>query len=75
MAKYVPGATYTDAEMLAIYREAEVAIVVRGQEYELEDGRRLTRADLAEVRKAIELYASRCGEVPAMVVNLATRVR
>lgn len=38
---------------LAAYLDAEAA-VLRNQSYEMPDGRKLTRASLAEIRKGIE---------------------
>ena len=38
---------------LAAYLEAEAA-VLRNQSYEMPDGRKLTRASLAEIRKGID---------------------
>lgn len=51
--KYVAGFTYTNAELLALYRECAARISVSGQEYEL-NGRRYTAADAQEVRQTID---------------------
>jgi hypothetical protein len=75
MPKYVASATYTDEEMLDIYREAMVAVAVKGQVY-LFDGREFTNADLDEIRKSIAWFESRISNVSSgLVVNLTRRVR
>lgn len=45
---------------LTAYYEAEAA-VLRNQSYKMPDGRELTRASLAEIRKAIEALRSEIG--------------
>jgi hypothetical protein len=51
MAKLVALYEYTDAELLALYREA-LAAIATGQSYTIR-GKALTRADLSEVREMI----------------------
>lgn len=49
-------ATPTDAEMLALLKEAYKAILVGGQSYEI-GPRKLTRANLKEILDGIEFYS------------------
>jgi hypothetical protein len=44
---------YTDAELLKIYRHAEVQILLGGQSYTI-GGRQYTRASLRDLHKKIE---------------------
>ena len=50
--KFKAAASYSDAELLALYREAEARIVATGQSYSLE-GRTLTRANLPDIQERI----------------------
>lgn len=58
MAKLAAAFEYSDAELLALYREAYATIAVKGQEYQFGQ-RRLTRADLAEVQQQIDWLENR----------------
>ena len=64
MDKYEAGYTYTDAELLALYREALAAISVGGQQYRIDD-RWFTSADLPEVRDMITWLEQRINEANA----------
>ena len=48
----------TDAERLALYQQAEEEILTRGQSIAV-NGRQMTRANLADVRKMIETLQAR----------------
>ena len=43
-------------ERLRMWMDAEEAVAVAGQEYEMNDGRKLTRADLNEIGKRIDYW-------------------
>lgn len=58
MAKHTPGATYTDAELLVLFREALASVAVSGQSYRM-GSREYTRADLPEIRSQIEWLETR----------------
>lgn len=54
--KYVAGFSYTNQELLDLYRECLAAISVRGQSYQMNIGggtRMFTEASLREVRATI----------------------
>jgi hypothetical protein len=55
--KLVAQATYTDAELLALWREAFAAVSV-GKSYTLR-GKMLTRANIDEITKAITFLEKR----------------
>lgn len=57
MAKLTPDYTYTDAELLALYRQA-LAKLSFSEEYE-EGGIRVRRADIPGITKAIEWLETR----------------
>lgn len=57
MAKLTASATYTDAELLDLYRDA-FANISQGKSYTI-GTRQLTRQDLPEVRETIEWLESR----------------
>lgn len=62
------GITLTQAEtQLAAYLEAETK-VLSGQSYELH-GRRLTRANLEEIQKGIDLWDRRVKDLSAQASN------
>ncbi len=49
--------TLKDAEArLAMWLEAEEAVAIGGQSYETQGGRKLTRANIGEIRKYVEHY-------------------
>jgi hypothetical protein len=62
-SKYVAGFEYTDAELLALWRECLARISVSGQEYQMDlpggGTQRYTAADLPEVRKTINELESK----------------
>lgn len=58
MAKYEAEYTYTDAELLALYREAIARVSVSGQSYEIMD-RVFTAADLGALWKTVTELESR----------------
>ncbi len=41
---------------LAMWLEAEEAVAIGGQSYETQGGRKLTRANISEIRKYVEYY-------------------
>lgn len=53
MSKYEAANTYTDAELLALYREAAARVSVSGQSYKL-GTKEFTAADLPEIRRMID---------------------
>lgn len=57
MAKLTPTATYTDTELLALWREAFARISV-GHSYRI-GSRTMTKADVEEVRKMISWLEQR----------------
>lgn len=52
---------YTDAELLALFRECYAKIAVQGQSYQF-GGRTFTRADLAEVQRQITFLENRIAQ-------------
>lgn len=57
MAKYT-AETYTDAELLALWRQADAEVAAGGQSKAIR-GRTLTKANAAEITKKIQFYESR----------------
>ena len=75
--KYVADFDYTNAELLALYRQCLARISVSGQEYEI-GTRRFTAADLAEVRATIneleqKVSAGTCRGAAESLVSLRRR--
>ena len=58
MAKLAAEFTYTDSELLDLYREAYAKLSVLGQETQLL-GKRVTRADLSQIKDQIEWLEQR----------------
>lgn len=54
------GQTYTAAEMLALYQQAEADILAGGQSKAIR-GKTLTHANLGDIRKGIEYWQKRAG--------------
>ena len=54
------GQTYTAAEMLALYQQAEADVMAGGQSTAIR-GKALSRANLSEIRKGIEYWGKRAG--------------
>jgi len=57
-SKYVAGFTYTNAELLALYREGYARISVSGQETEIA-GTRYRAADLPAIQNTIDWLQSK----------------
>ena len=69
MAKLVAEYTYTDAELLALYREALAKLSLRQETTIL--GERLVFADLAKVQAQIEWLENRVNAASGLAVNYA----
>jgi len=66
------GITLADAQdRLQEYLNAEAKVLL-GQEYELA-GRRMTRANLGEIQKGIDLWNKRCQELSARATGNGRR--
>lgn len=74
-SKYVAGFTYTDAELLALYREC-LARISQNQKYEIDD-RVFEAADLPEVRKMVDWLEQKvnAASYPVIGTLLARMVR
>jgi len=70
MAKYEAEFTYTDQELLDLYRQALAKISVAGQDYMIA-GRRLTQANLKEVREQITWLEGRVNQASGIAANFA----
>lgn len=67
-----PKGEGSDAELLALVRSAIAQIVATGQSYSAGDGRTLTRADLAELRRTErELQQRVSGATEGLASNYA----
>jgi len=73
MSKLTPSATYTDAELLALFREAYAKVVVQGQEFEF-DGRRWTMADATTISREIDRLEARIAAENHGIVSLPARI-
>jgi hypothetical protein len=62
--------TYTDQELLNLWREAHAVCSVRGQSYTVL-GQTVTSFDLEAIRKQIEFYEARVSAANGLSVNLA----
>lgn len=58
MAKVVADYTYTDSELLALWREADAFLASGGQEVEVL-GKRYRRSSAAEISAKIRIYEQR----------------
>lgn len=70
MSKYVAQFEYTDAELLALFREALARVSVSGQSYQIA-GRIFTAANLPEIRKQVEWLESRVNATSGPAENIA----
>lgn len=71
--KYVAANSYSDAELLALYREAAARLSVSGQTYQIA-GRMYTAADLDKIWEMIERLEARiaaASATPGSKTNLA----
>lgn len=68
--KYEADFTYTDAELLALYRAALARISVSGQEYTI-GNRTFIAADLAEIRQMISWLEPRVNASSGPAANYA----
>jgi hypothetical protein len=50
-------------EKYRIYLQAEEAIAVHGQSYEMDDGIKLTRANLAEIRNGLNYWEKKVNDL------------
>ena len=57
-SKYAAAFTYSDQELLDLYRQAMAAVTIKGQSYEVA-GRKWTAADLLELRNTVAYYERR----------------
>jgi len=69
MAKYEAEYSYTDAELLALYREALARISVSGQSYEIMD-RVYTAADLPALMNMVARLEARISDASGPAQNL-----
>lgn len=76
MAKLVAGFEYTDAELLALFRECLAKISVRGQSYMIA-GKTYTSLDVADVLQTISALESRVAASSSGPIGLSSirRVR
>lgn len=76
MAKLVASFEYTDAELLALYREAFAAVSVKGRSYTIGD-RSFTAQDLNHIRDTITWLEQRIttasGGIASNLVRLNRR--
>ena len=68
MAKYAATDTYTDQELLDLYREAYARISVSGQSYEIA-GRVFKMADLRFIQQQIEWLERRIDTAAAGITS------
>lgn len=62
--------TYTDQELLDLWREALAIVSIRGKSYQI--GRRmLTAHDLQEIREMVTYFEERVAAASGLSVNLA----
>lgn len=73
-AKFATTNSYTDAELLALFREAYAQIAATGQSYKI-GTREYVAADLADIREEIAWLDSRINSDTAPAVNLARLAR
>jgi hypothetical protein len=77
--KYAAANDYTDAELLALYRECLARISVSGQSYQMTLGggtRNFTAADLKQVREMVTWLEDKISRVSAgSTVNYANLTR
>lgn len=74
MAKHV-AETYTDAELLALWRQADADVAATGQSRSIR-GKTLTLADAAEITAKIKYYEARCQPTShGPRITLSRRVR
>lgn len=63
--------TYTDQELLNLWREAHAVCSVRGQSYTVA-GQTVTSNDVDKIRKQVEFYEQRVSAASnGLVINLA----
>jgi hypothetical protein len=74
MAKFAANYDYTDAELLALFREAYAQIAATGVSYTIA-GRQWASADLPAIQKQIEWLEGRIDGDSAPAQNLARLVR
>lgn len=74
-AKITTENEYSDAELLALWREADAQITISGQSYSNEVGT-FTAVDAAKIKRAIEFYEARIVSASeGLVQNLCQLVR
>jgi len=72
--KVTTANTYTDAELLALYREGVAQIAATGQSYQIA-GRTYTAASLPALRDTIDWLESRISSEQGMATNYVKLVR
>ena len=70
MKKITTANTYSDQELLALWREAEAVVSVSGQSYTNAVGS-FTSANLDQIRKSIVFYESRIESSNGLSINIA----
>ena len=73
-AKITTANTYTDAELLALWREADAQITISGQSYSNAVGT-FTAVDADKIKRAIVYYQDRIDSAQGIVQNLVRLVR
>lgn len=78
--KYVAGFTYTDAELLALWRECLARISVSGQSYKMQlpggGTQEYTSADLADVQALVNEYQAKVNAASSPIfATLYARMR
>lgn len=74
MAKYEAEYEYTDAELLALFRQAKARVSISGESYTI-GGRTFRSADLAEINRTIKSLEAAIGAASGPAVNYAKRGR
>ena len=60
--QYEANFTYTDQQLLDLFRECLARIAVSGQSYQMPGGRMFTAANLTEVRNMVSYYEAKVGQ-------------
>lgn len=73
--KFTAPPSYTDEELLALWRAADAEVAAVGQSYQIR-GRTLTRADAETIQRRIRFYEGRINSSSrGMTVNYPRRMR
>jgi len=71
MKKITTANSYTDVELLALWREADAVVSVSGQSYTNAIGT-FTSANLDQIRASIMFYESRISGDSGLSINIAS---